>query len=52
MTRGLHSNGFRQGPFAWSEDEVHVLMAMVAQGYLDGFARKPPQVQASHGVNA
>ncbi len=52
VTRGLHSNGFRQGPFAWSEDEVHVFMAMVAQGYLDGFAQKPPQVQASHGVNA
>ena len=36
--------GFRQGPFAWSEDEVHIFMAMVAQGYLDGRASRPPQV--------
>ena len=43
--RGLQSHGFRQGPFAWSEDEVHVFMAMVAQGYLDGVASTPPQVQ-------
>jgi glycine betaine catabolism A len=42
--RGLRSAGFRQGPYAWSEDEVHIFMAMVAQGYLDGFAQKPPQV--------
>ncbi|HEY6566789.1 MAG TPA: SRPBCC family protein, partial [Actinomycetota bacterium] len=42
--RGLQSEGFRQGPFAWSEDEVHIFMAMVAQGYVDGFAQKPPQV--------
>ena len=44
MTRGLASSGFRQGPFAWSEDEVHIFMAMVAQGYLDGRASRPPQV--------
>jgi len=42
--RGLQSEGFRQGPFAWSEDEVHSFMAMVARGYLDGYASKPPQV--------
>jgi Rieske 2Fe-2S family protein len=42
--RGLRSEGFRQGPFAWSEDEVHIFMAMVAQGYLDGRASRPPQV--------
>ena len=42
--RGLQSEGFRQGPFAWSEDEVHVFMAMVAQAYLDGVAGPPPQV--------
>ena len=42
--RGLRSEGFRQGPFAWSEDEVHSFMAMVAQGYLDGHASRPPQV--------
>jgi Rieske 2Fe-2S family protein len=44
VTRGLASSGFRQGPFAWSEDEVHIFMAMVAQGYLDGRAGRPPQV--------
>ncbi len=42
--RGLGSEGSRQGPFAWNEDEVHVFMAMVARGYLDGRARLPPQV--------
>ena len=42
--RGLQSEGFRQGPFAWSEDEVHIFMAMIARGYLDGFATRPPQV--------
>ncbi len=42
--RGLQSQGFHQGPFAWSEDEVHVFMAMVAQAYVDGHASKPPQV--------
>jgi phenylpropionate dioxygenase-like ring-hydroxylating dioxygenase large terminal subunit len=42
--RGLHSEGFRQGPFAWSEDEVHIFMAMVARAYLDGAAARPPQV--------
>jgi Rieske 2Fe-2S family protein len=44
VTRGLRSSGYRQGPFAWSEDEVHIFMAMVAQGYLDGRASRPPQV--------
>jgi Rieske 2Fe-2S family protein len=42
--RGLSSQGFRQGPFAWSEDEVHAFMALVAQGYLDGYAGPPPQI--------
>jgi glycine betaine catabolism A len=42
--RGLQSEGFRQGPFAWSEDEVHIFMAMVARAYLDGVAGPPPQV--------
>ena len=42
--RGLQSQGFHQGPFAWSEDEVHIFMAMVAQAYVDGYASKPPQV--------
>jgi Rieske 2Fe-2S family protein len=43
--RGLQSGGFRQGPFAWNEDEVHIFMAMVAQAYVDGRASRPPQVQ-------
>jgi Rieske 2Fe-2S family protein len=42
--RGLHSRGFRQGPFEWSEDEVHSFMALVARGYLDGRASVPPPV--------
>ena len=42
--RGLQSGAFRQGPFAWSEDEVHIFMAIVARGYLDGFASRPPQI--------
>jgi phenylpropionate dioxygenase-like ring-hydroxylating dioxygenase large terminal subunit len=41
--RGLQSRGFRQGPFAWSEDEVHMFMAMVARGYLDGSVSRPPR---------
>jgi len=45
--RGLTSSGFRQGPFAWSEDEVHIYMALVARGYLDGVATKPPQVHVA-----
>jgi hypothetical protein len=47
--RGLRSAGSEQGPFARSEDEVHIYMAMVAQGYLDGKASPPPQV---HGADA
>jgi Rieske 2Fe-2S family protein len=39
VTRGLRSPGYRQGPFAWSEDEVHAFMTMVARGYLAGRAR-------------
>jgi len=42
--RGLQGSGYRQGPFAWSEDEVHIFMAMVARGYVEGVATKPPQV--------
>lgn len=43
--RGLTSSGYRQGPFARSEDEVYVFMAMVARAYLDGAASKPPRVE-------
>ena len=42
--RGLRSRGYRPGVFAWSEDEVHAFMAMVARGYLDGAAMKPPPI--------
>ena len=45
VQRGLASPGARQGPFAWSEDEVHAFMALVADGYLTGRATVPPQVQ-------
>ena len=44
VTRGLRSSGYRQGPFAWSEDEVHIFMAMIAQAYVDGHASRPPHV--------
>ena len=40
--------GFRQGPFAWSEDEVHAFMSMVARGYLDGVATAPPAIADPH----
>ena len=50
VSRGLRSDGFRQGPYAWSEDEVHIFMAMVAQGYVDGFVQKPPQVHDPDGA--
>ena len=36
VTRGIASQGFRQGPFSWSEDEVHQFMAMIARSYLAG----------------
>jgi Rieske 2Fe-2S family protein len=52
VARGLASGGSRQGPFAWSEDEVHAFMAMVAQGYLDGHASRPPQVHGSDAATA
>jgi len=46
VQRGLASRGARQGPFAWSEDEVHAFMALVADGYLTGRASVPPPVHA------
>lgn len=44
VNRGLRSRGYRSGPFAWSEDEVHALMTMVARGYLEGVATPAPRV--------
>ena len=50
--RGLQSEGFHQGPFAWSEDEVHIFMSMVAQAYVDGSVSKPPQVHEPDSADA
>jgi Rieske 2Fe-2S family protein len=47
VQRGLASSGARQGPFAWSEDEVHAFMALVADAYLTGRATVPPPVHAA-----
>jgi Rieske 2Fe-2S family protein len=49
--RGLQDSGFRQGPFARSEDEVHSFMTMVARGYLDGRAT-PPSVRVAASARA
>ncbi len=50
--RGLQSSGFHQGPFAGSEDEVHIFMAMVARAYVDGSASTPPQVHEPDAAGA
>jgi glycine betaine catabolism A len=52
VQRGLASRGARQGPFAWSEDEVHAFMALVADGYLTGRASVPPPVHAAESTHA
>ncbi|MGH2540929.1 MAG: SRPBCC family protein [Actinomycetota bacterium] len=52
VTRGLRSAGSRQGPFAWSEDEVHMFMGMVAQAYLDGRASEPPRAHEPDNAGA
>ncbi|HEU4356361.1 MAG TPA: aromatic ring-hydroxylating dioxygenase subunit alpha [Actinomycetota bacterium] len=44
VDRGLRSAGSRQGPFAWSEDEVHAFMTVVARGYLEGVATAAPVI--------
>jgi Rieske 2Fe-2S family protein len=43
--RGMSSTGFRQGPFAREEDEVHAFMHMIARGYLDGRITKAPDLE-------
>jgi glycine betaine catabolism A len=48
--RGLQSQGSHRGPFARSEDEVHVFMAMIAKAYLDGVVSTPPQVAEPNTV--
>ena len=50
VQRGLASRGARQGPFAWSEDEVRAFMAMVAEAYLTGRATVPPQVETAEAT--
>jgi len=50
VQRGLASRGARQGPFAWSEDEVRAFMAMVADAYLTGRATVPPQVETAEAT--
>jgi Rieske 2Fe-2S family protein len=52
VQRGLASRGARQGPFAWSEDEVHAFMALVADGYLTGRASMPPPVHSAQSTHA
>jgi phenylpropionate dioxygenase-like ring-hydroxylating dioxygenase large terminal subunit len=44
VQRGMASRGHRPGPFAWDEDEVHLFMAMVAQGYITGRISPAPQL--------
>jgi len=50
VQRGLASRGARQGPFAWNEDEVHLFMAIVGRGYLEGRIFPPPQANDSGGA--
>jgi Rieske 2Fe-2S family protein len=41
VQRGVASRGYRQGPLAIDEDNVHQFQTMVAQGYLDGAPARP-----------
>ena len=41
MQRGVSSRGYRQGPLAIEEDNVHQFQTMVAGGYLQGGAARP-----------
>jgi phenylpropionate dioxygenase-like ring-hydroxylating dioxygenase large terminal subunit len=43
--RGMGSTGFRQGPFAREEDEVHAFMLMIARGYEDGRITRAPDLE-------
>ncbi len=42
--RGMTSSGYRQGPFARQEDEVHAFMHMIALGYVEGRITKAPHI--------
>jgi glycine betaine catabolism A len=41
VQRGVSSRGYRPGPLALDEDNVHQFQTMVAQGYLDGGPARP-----------
>jgi hypothetical protein len=40
----MASSGYRQGPFARQEDEVHAFMHMIALGYVEGRITKAPDI--------
>jgi len=42
--RGMTSSGYRQGPFAREEDEVHAFMHMIARGYVEGRITRAPEI--------
>ena len=42
--RGLQSEGFRQGPYAWSEDEVHIFRRWWPRATSTGTRRSRRQV--------
>ena len=39
-----------KGPSPWNEDEVHLFMAIVGRGYLEGRIFPPPQANDSGGA--
>ena len=41
VQRGVSSRGYRQGPLALEEDNVHQFQAMIAAGYLSGRPARP-----------
>ena len=41
VQRGVSSRGYRQGPLAADEDNVHQFLTMVAGGYLEGAPARP-----------
>jgi Rieske 2Fe-2S family protein len=53
VQRGVSSRGYRQGPLAIDEDNVHQFQTMVAGGYLDGAPARPvaPMRQAPPGAS-
>ncbi len=43
--RGMTSSGFRRGPFAREEDEVHAFAHMIGLGYVHGRVAKAPSIE-------